>query len=73
MGLTRKIKYTEKKFEENIITLTGNIGNAEKTELGGKGTTGKKEPRDSDVTGTKRGENFVGGGGELTVLSNALG
>lgn len=45
MGLTRKIKYTEKKFEENIITLMGNIGNAEKTELGGKGTKGKKETK----------------------------
>lgn len=45
MGLTRRIKYTEKKFKESIITLIGNIGKAEKTELGGRGQKGKKKTK----------------------------
>lgn len=45
MRLTRKIKYTEKKFKEGIKILMGNIGSAEKMGLGSGAQKGRKETK----------------------------
>ena len=43
--MTRKIKYTEKKFKEGIKILMGNIGSAEKMGLGSGAQKGRKETK----------------------------